>query len=74
MHALDEEYRQTGNSPLYNKVGGVIVTGSEDGAQHIIGNICNFLHWSSFTLLPECATYWVGEVGPRSKIRRKKAP
>lgn len=72
MDALDEEYRQTGNSPLYNKVGGVIVTGSEDGAQHIIGNICNFLQWSGFTLPPECATYCVGEVGQDPKLNAKK--
>lgn len=63
MDALDEEYRNSGKSPLYNKVGGIVITGSEDGAQHIIGNLCNFLQWSGLTLPPECACYWVGEVG-----------
>jgi multimeric flavodoxin WrbA len=67
MDALDEEYRETGNSPLYNKVGGIIVTGFEDGAQHIIGNMCNFLQWGGLTLPRECAAYWVGEVGTLSR-------
>jgi multimeric flavodoxin WrbA len=74
MDALDEEYRKTGISPLYNKVAGIIVTGSEDGAQHIIGNLCNFLQWSGFTLPPECAAYWVGEVGqdPQQDANRRR--
>lgn len=72
MDALDEEYRKTGNSPLYNKVGGIIVTGSEDGAQHVIGNLCNFLQWSGITLPPECSAYWVGEVGQDPKEDSKK--
>ncbi|MGI9010137.1 MAG: flavodoxin family protein [Nitrososphaeraceae archaeon] len=74
MDALDEEYRQTGISPLYNKVAGIIVTGSEDGAQHIIGNLCNFLQWSGFTLPPECASYWVGEVGqnPEEDLKKRR--
>ena len=31
-------------SQLDGKVGGIIVTGDSDGAQHIVGNICNFLN------------------------------
>ncbi len=72
MDSLDEEYRRTGISPLYNKIGGIIVTGSEDGAQHIIGNLCNFLQWSGITLPPECAVYWVGEVGQDPNLDASK--
>jgi len=32
MDALDEEYHKEGRSALYNKVAGIVVTGSEDGA------------------------------------------
>src|SRR5206468_112779 len=32
MDALDEEYRADGRSALYNKVAGIVITGSEDGA------------------------------------------
>lgn len=31
-------------SGLEGKVGGIVITGDSDGAQHIIGNVCNFLN------------------------------
>jgi multimeric flavodoxin WrbA len=31
-------------SPLEGKVGGIVITGDSDGAQHIIANICNFFN------------------------------
>ncbi len=63
MDALDEEYRADGRSALYNKVAGVVITGSEDGALATMGTIMMVLTWMGFTLPPECAAYWVGEVG-----------
>jgi multimeric flavodoxin WrbA len=78
MDALDEEYHKTGISPTYNKVAGIVITGSEDGALHTMGTIMTVLTWMGFTLPPECATYWVGEVGqdPKgdaAKRRKNKA-
>ncbi|MFO0780770.1 MAG: NAD(P)H-dependent oxidoreductase [Candidatus Gracilibacteria bacterium] len=63
MDAFDEEYRSTGISPLYNKVGGVVTTGSEDGALKVIDQICGFFMWLGLTVPPESAAYWTGEVG-----------
>ncbi len=63
MDALDEEYRADGRSALYNKVAGIVVTGSEDGALNVMGSIMMVLTWLGFTLPPECAAYWIGEVG-----------
>ena len=63
MDALDEEYRVDGRSALYNKVAGIVITGSEDGALSVMGSIMMVLTWMGFTLPPECAAYWVGEVG-----------
>ena len=63
MDALDEEYRADGRSALYNKVAGIVVTGSEDGALSTMGSIMMVLTWMGFTLPPECAAYWIGEVG-----------
>jgi len=63
MDALDEEYIANGRSALYNKVAGIVVTGSEDGALSTMGTIMMVLTWMGFTLPPECAAYWVGEVG-----------
>ena len=63
MDALDEEFRAGGRSALYNKVAGIVITGSEDGALATMGTIMMVLTWMGFTLPPECAAYWVGEVG-----------
>jgi multimeric flavodoxin WrbA len=73
LDALDEEYHETGRSALYNKVAGIVITGSEDGALHTMGTIMMVLAWMGFTLPPECAAYWVGEVGfPPSEDREKR--
>lgn len=73
MDALDEEYRADGRSALYNKAAGIVITGSEDGALHTMGSIMMVLAWLGFTLPPECAAYWVGEVGqPTGKDREKR--
>lgn len=71
--ALDEEYHASGRSALYNKVAGICVTGSEDGALSTMGTIMMVLTWMGFTLPPECAAYWVGEVGfPPADDREKR--
>lgn len=71
--ALDEEYHASGRSALYNKVAGIVVTGSEDGALQTMGSIMMVLTWMGFTLPPECAAYWVGEVGfPPAGDREKR--
>jgi multimeric flavodoxin WrbA len=63
LDAFDEEYISAGRSALYNKVAGIVITGSEDGALSTMGTIMMVLTWMGFTLPPECAAYWVGEVG-----------
>ncbi len=73
MDALDEEYRADGRSALYNKVAGIVITGSEDGALATMGSIMMVLTWMGFTLPPECAAYWIGEVGqPVAEDRPKR--
>jgi multimeric flavodoxin WrbA len=73
LDALDEEYHALGRSALYNKVAGIVITGSEDGALATMGSIMMVLTWMGFTLPPECAAYWVGEVGfPPAGDREKR--
>ena len=73
LDAVDEEYIASGRSALYNKVAGIVITGSEDGALATMGSIMMVLTWMGFTLPPECAAYWVGEVGqPPSEDRGKR--
>jgi multimeric flavodoxin WrbA len=72
LDALDEEYIASGRSALYNKVAGVVITGSEDGALATLGTIMMVLTFMGFTLPPECAAYWVGEVGQPPATDREK--
>ena len=73
LDSLDEEYSASGRSAIYNKVAGIVITGSEDGALSVMGSIMMVLSWMGFTLPPECAAYWVGEVGqPTSEDRAKR--
>jgi multimeric flavodoxin WrbA len=72
MDSFDEEYIKGGRSALLNKVAGIVITGSEDGAQQVQGSIMEVLTWMNFTLPPACCAYWVGEVGQPTKDDRKK--
>jgi multimeric flavodoxin WrbA len=73
LDALDEEYSSTGRSAIKGKVAGIVITGSEDGALSVMGGMMMVLSWMGFTLPPECAAYWVGEVGqPTSQDRDKR--
>jgi multimeric flavodoxin WrbA len=72
LDALDEEYIAGGRSALLNKVAGVVITGSEDGAQATLGSIMEVLTFMNFTLPPECCAYWVGEVGQPPVNDREK--
>jgi len=72
LDAFDEEYIAEGRSAFYNKVAGVVITGSEDGALSTMGTIMMVLTWMGFTLPPECAAYWVGEVGQPPATDRER--
>ncbi|MGH7476557.1 MAG: flavodoxin family protein [Longimicrobiales bacterium] len=39
-------------SPLEGKVGGIVITGDSDGAQHVIGNLCNFFNGIGLLIPP----------------------
>lgn len=49
---------------FYNKVGGAIATGNEDGAKQASASILYGLSHIGFTIPPNVDTYWVGEAGP----------
>jgi hypothetical protein len=61
MDALNDELLETGKSELANKIGGVIISGAEDGAEHIIGQVANFLVWNGVTLPPACSLSYLGD-------------
>ncbi len=63
MDELNDELLATGKSKFQNKTGGIVITGGEDGAEHIIGNILNFMSWNGFTIPPAPSVSWLGELG-----------
>lgn len=59
-----EAYEKNGQYPLYNKVGGAIITGTEDGG-HFCAKTINFcLYRFGCTIPPGADCYWVGPAGP----------
>jgi multimeric flavodoxin WrbA len=73
LDELHNELLETGKSRLFNKVGGIVITGEEDGEQHITGNISNFLLSIGVTLPPLCAVSYQGEYtrAPKNSLGRK---
>jgi multimeric flavodoxin WrbA len=61
--AFDDDYIKTGDSKLYNKVFGCIVTGSNDGFQHVQGNLYAFASNLGMTVPPEAHSFWATAVG-----------
>jgi multimeric flavodoxin WrbA len=60
----DEADPETGQFPLYGKVGACIVTGNEDGAHDVCSNTLFNLTHIGCTIAPNSDSYWVGEAGP----------
>jgi len=53
-----------GQYPLYNKVGGAVITGTEDGAHFCAKTILFCLNRFGCTIPPASDCYWVGPAGP----------
>jgi multimeric flavodoxin WrbA len=67
IERLDGTYNErndVGQYPLYNKVGGVVVTGNEDGAHAAAESTLFNLSHLGCTIPPNSDTYWVGDAGP----------
>jgi multimeric flavodoxin WrbA len=67
IERLDGTYQNTnavGQYPLYNTVGGVVVTGNEDGAHACAETTLFNLTHLGCAIPPNADTYWVGDAGP----------
>jgi multimeric flavodoxin WrbA len=64
MDAMLSETDDEGRPVAYNRVAGVVVTGNEDGAHHVIANISGALNDIGFTIPPQAWTYWNRGPGP----------
>ena len=67
IERLDDTYSAydatNGQFPLYNKVGAVIVTGNEDGAQSTSSEVLYALQSFGCCIPPNSDVYWVGDAG-----------
>ena len=61
MDAFIGETDEAGRMVTFGKVGGVVVTGNEDGAHNVIAQCYQGLADVGFTIPTNGATYWVGE-------------
>lgn len=61
MDAFLGETDDAGRMVTFGKVGGVAVTGNEDGAHNVIAQCYQGLADVGFTIPTNAATYWVGE-------------
>lgn len=60
MDEVNDELIATGKSALLNKVGGMVITGAEDGTQNVIGSLGNFMAWNGFTVPPAPSLSYLG--------------
>jgi multimeric flavodoxin WrbA len=64
MDAMLSETDDDGRPIAYNKVAGVIVTGNEDGAHHVIAEVAGGLGDIGYTVPGQAWTYWNMGPGP----------
>lgn len=64
LYALSGELNDKGQSLYYGKVGGVIVTGNEDGIKHVAMNVLYSLQHLGYLIPPQADAGWIGEAGP----------
>jgi multimeric flavodoxin WrbA len=64
MDAMLSEEDDEGQPVAYNRVAGVVVTGNEDGAHHVISEIAGALIDIGYTIPGQSWTYWNRGPGP----------
>ncbi len=64
LYAHSGQTNESGQYIYYNKVGGVLVTGNEDGGKHVSRDVLYCLQHIGYTVPPQADAYWVGEAGP----------
>jgi multimeric flavodoxin WrbA len=53
-----------GQWAYYGRVGGVVVTGNEDGVKHVAMNVLYSLQHLGYVIPPQADCGWIGEAGP----------
>jgi len=64
MYAYSGDYNDKGQYLYYGKVGGVVITGNEDGAKAVAMDVLYALSHMGYTIPPQVDCAWLGEAGP----------
>jgi len=64
LYAYSGEHNNKGQYLYYGKVGGVLVTGNEDGAKAVAMETLYALSHIGYTIPPQADAAWLGEAGP----------
>lgn len=60
MDQVNDELVENGTSAMLNKVGGMVITGAEDGTQSVMGSLGNFMAWNGFIVPPAPSLSYLG--------------
>lgn len=64
LYACSSMTNDAGQWIYYNKVGGCLITGNEDGLKHCSMDILYSLQHIGYAIPPQADAGWLGEVGP----------
>jgi multimeric flavodoxin WrbA len=64
LYGQSGELNEQGQYAYYGRVGGLLVTGNEDGIKHIGMGVLYSLQHLGFTIPPQADAGWIGEAGP----------
>ncbi len=64
LYAMSGELNDKNQSIYYNKVGGAVVTGNEDGVKHSSMTILYAMQHLGLVVPPQADCGWIGEIGP----------
>lgn len=64
LYAMSGMLNDKGQSIFYNKVGGAVITGNEDGIKHCAMSILYAMGHVGLTIPPQADCGWIGEAGP----------
>ena len=63
LYGYSGETNDAGQYLYYGRVGGVVVTGNEDGVKHVAMNVLYSLQHLGYVVPPQADAGWIGEVG-----------
>ena len=64
LYGTSGELNERGQSTYYGRVGGVVVTGNEDGIKHVAMEALYSLQHLGYVIPPQADCGWIGEAGP----------